>query len=230
MQHYVNSYYLDRVYTALTSPQVEILFTTISRAAKLEQLHLPGINLSCLTPPFLAQTVSSLEKINISNCQLTSEQVHCLISSLILSTKLKDLDISQTNLSTVDPSILARAVREREIINLENTALSTLQLETMLEKINHESKLTRLNLEKINLSAINCVVLAKAVLRLDVVNLRKTNISLEHVSSIFLLVVEDRRNTVRKLYLDIDLAMQVDPQVIEHPAFIFNPAIIWTYA
>ena len=43
VHHYVNTYYLDKVYSALTNHQLEILFATISGATKLRNLYISGI-------------------------------------------------------------------------------------------------------------------------------------------------------------------------------------------
>jgi hypothetical protein len=133
---------------------------------------------------------------------------------------LKDLNISCNKLTFVDSTILAKAVRELASINLGNTGLTTLQIETMFKSLNEESKLKWLNMESNDLSMVDQNLLAKTICRLEVVNLKKTKITINQLSNIFTLVT--RTSRVRTIILDTDLVMQVDPQIIEHSKFIFK--------
>ena len=63
VQHYINTYYLDKVYSALTNHQLELLFATISGASKLANLCVPGICLSYLDPASLAKSLNNIWNI-----------------------------------------------------------------------------------------------------------------------------------------------------------------------
>ena len=129
------------------------------------------------------------------------------MSYITISSKLQHLNISYNKLTDVDPTILATAVRELASIDLGNTGLTSLQIETLFKTLNDESKLKWLSMENNDLSMISRNLLAKTVSRLKVVNLKGTSIPIEQMSSMFNLVT--RKSRVGTIILYTDLVMQV---------------------
>jgi hypothetical protein len=149
--------YMEKVFSSQTpKPKpLEILFATISRASKLKNLCVPGICLSFLDPAYFAKTLSNIEEINISYCGLNTLQAETILSYITASSKLKDLYIGYNKLTDVKPIILARAVRELARIDLGNTRLTTLQIETMFKALNKESKLKWMSIVNNDLSMVD---------------------------------------------------------------------------
>ena len=87
IQHYINTYYLDNVYSVLTKEQLHILFGIFSGATKLKHLVMPGTCLSYLDPAYLAKTLSNIEELNISSCRLNNLQAETIMSHITASSK-----------------------------------------------------------------------------------------------------------------------------------------------
>ena len=136
------------------------------------------------------------------------------------SAKLKDLNISYNKITAVEPTILARAVKELARIDLGNTELTKLQIETLFKALNDDSKLKWMSINNNDLSMVDPNLLAKTVCRLEVVNLKRTNINIHQLSSIFTLVPQTSRVTA--IFLDTDLVRKVDPQIIENSKLYFS--------
>ena len=77
-------------------------------------------HLSCNTNPMLRY------------CNLTQEQLSCLVNTLASPSPLTHLSLDSISLSSIPAESLSRAVTGRELINLNNTGLTPPQLSNLL--------------------------------------------------------------------------------------------------
>ena len=158
----------------LTCQQAEALLAAISsRSCPMTSLHMGGnIEFSGVEPLLLARTVVHLEDIMIWGKQLTLEQAEAIFVAVCEGCKVRRLSVRFTVLSLVEPALLARALTRLESVDLANTQLGSLQLETVLTAIATEnSKLRILNLGGSDLSLVSPGLLARAVVGLEEVTL-----------------------------------------------------------
>jgi hypothetical protein len=92
------------------SLELEKLFKAVVRLNKLCYLYMPNINISSVEPGLLATAVNKLKWLDITQCQLTSQQVNTMVGRMSVATKLRTLLIDCTDLSTVDKDTLGIAV------------------------------------------------------------------------------------------------------------------------
>ena len=98
---------------------------------------------------------------------------------------MKTLDISNTDLSSVEPTLLARAVTQLETVELWNTQLTTQQLEAILTAISRGTKLKSLNLSANRLHSLAPELLARAASRLETVKLVGGLVTSQQAEAIF---------------------------------------------
>ena len=94
------------------------------------------INVSTVDKGLLVIVVSNLEEVEISETQLTVQQLEAIITAIGAGDCLvKRLDISRNNLSTVCHSLLASALKMIEEVNLSGTDLTVQQMEAIMTAI-----------------------------------------------------------------------------------------------
>ena len=160
---------VDMYVTKLTVEQVEAILTNISTGdSQLKGLNITGINLSTLDSAMLARAVDRLEEVGLASTKLTSEQWRAILTSIATeNSKLKMLSIGNNKMSTLEPSLLARAVIRLEKVNLLQTQLTGPQVEAIFTAINEKGSLLKnLNISGTNLSTLDPCLVARAVSRI----------------------------------------------------------------
>ena len=80
----------------------------------------------------LVQAVTQLEEVGLAHTRLTPQQVEAIFAALDTSTKMKILRIERTDLSSVDPDVLARVVNKLETADIAKTQLTEQQVTRIL--------------------------------------------------------------------------------------------------
>ena len=106
-----------------------------------------------------------------------------LLEAVVRHPGLRTLDLSLTDLSSVEPELPARLAHKLEDLDMWNTELTTRQLEAVLKAATTSSTLRKLNLGN-NLSLVEPELLARAVNRLVDVDIRHTLLTKEQVEAI----------------------------------------------
>ena len=115
----------------------------------------------------------------MSSTQLTNQQaVPALTAVCAGRSLLKTLNISLTNLSSVEAGLLVRAVNSLEEVNISNTKLTQLHTNEILTAVCADgSPLKTLRIRSNRLSSVEARLLARAVRSLEQVNLSDTELS-----------------------------------------------------
>jgi len=114
---------LALVNTSLTLCQIETILTTISNECNLKNLDLSMNNLSSVNPRLLGRSVTILNTLNVTNTSLNLHQIKAIFEGITEGSKLKNLNISQSNLESVEVEILLGAVSKLETLNMEDCSL-----------------------------------------------------------------------------------------------------------
>ena len=83
--------------------------------------NLPGFtDLSSVRPELLTKALSKIEDVRLEDASLTPEQLNALFCSISSdeTNKIKRLDLSKNNLSSIEPQLLAQAVSKLKKANL----------------------------------------------------------------------------------------------------------------
>jgi len=183
---------VDMRKTGMTLDQVEALFKAMTRdGIKLKSLNLSWItSIAYLEPKLISDVAMLLERIDLGFIQLTQAQSLALFEGLKQHTSaLKRLNLSQSDLAHIDPTLLAEVVVGLEEVGLENTKLHNLQvvaLFQMLEKCSGNLKSLELGANNLSLSGtlVGPALLARAMTGLEGVGLSGTRLTSEQLGEL----------------------------------------------
>jgi len=103
-------------------------------------------DLSNTHPQLLADALGKLRSVAIFKANLTKEQQDILMTKLIEGSSIKNLNIGDTNLSSIDPHIFASAMSRVDTLGLYWTDLTREQLTSLLFKVVEGCRLTSINI------------------------------------------------------------------------------------
>ena len=164
--------------------------------SRINSLQMKNCNLKGVHPTNLSKCVNALEKVDFDHSRIGSFQLKCILTSITEKTNLKHLDISDIDLSNIDPDILGGAVNNIEEVHLAMTvqaSLTTNQLKAILLQLaqSPNSKLKVLNLNKNVLFNVPSDLLAFAVNKLEQVHLCGIDAFREQIIDIFEVMAEN---------------------------------------
>jgi len=122
---------------------------------------LKGNKLSIVNPELFAKVLIRLEDVNLYDTHITAAQTQALLPAITQNSKLKKLDFSFNNLSTVNPELFASCSR-----------ITITQTEALFTEMPQNCHLKKLFLWGNNLSTVTPDLFAKVVTRLDDVDRR----------------------------------------------------------
>ena len=164
----------------------EEVLQAVARHQGLKKLVMNKIDLSTVEKGLIATVVGNLEAVEISQTQLTVQQLEAIITAIGAGDCLvKRLDISGNNLSTVCHSLLASAVNMIEEVNLSGTDLTVQQMEAIMTAIvDGDCLVTSLDISGNNLSTVNPGLMALAVNSLESISMIARDVTKQHVEAI----------------------------------------------
>ena len=167
----------------ISSPAVDLLITRLQNPHNMSTLCLNNINLNILktSPGILASSLAGIPRIGLSGC-FPSDQgiINTILKEIILQKRVKSLDLSLNNLSSVEPSILGQLVIAIKHVDLSQTCLTIQQITDILASLSHSPKLETLNLSSNNLSQVEPYLLNN-LLTLSCAYLNSTRLKPDHV-------------------------------------------------
>ena len=137
-----------------------------------------------------------------TSLKMTTSQLEAMLEEAAESS----LNLSRRDCSEVEAAVLARAVLEPGLLDVElrDINISKGQWETVFTKIALAPggrKMFMLDLSENDLSEVHSKIMAKAVCKLDHVDLSDTNISMEQAETLFKEILENDV-TIRSLSID----------------------------
>ena len=185
----------DFRHTNITHQQAAAILTAVSEGSTLTELKIGYNNLSGVDLELLAKVVTNVDTLNLTNTKLTQQQIASVITSASKGSKLKKLNISENDLSGVDPGLLAKAVVNLETLDIGNTKLTQQQAAVIFSGVCEGSRLNVLNISDNNLSEVEPELLAKTVIKLKKLDIRYSDITKQQASVILTAISEGRRLT-----------------------------------
>ena len=150
-------------------------------------------SLSSIEPELVVRAINRMEEVQIDDSQLTWLQIEPILRDISQTvSRVKMLDVSKTNISKLDPTLLASAVTRMIWVVLNGTDLTFEQAKMMMTALNVEgSELMKLDISENNLSQVDPFLLAQAVNSLEEVDMDSTELTVEQVKAIFNAKLED---------------------------------------
>jgi hypothetical protein len=196
--------------TFLTPEQTADIFTFISGGSLLKKLNVGRNNLSTLAPDKVAKAIIKLEEVDVHDTQLTRTQVNQLIFAICSNrnSKLKKLNIRQNDLSTVEPTLLARTVANIQEVDINATSLNELQGKNIFYAIKGDFKLRKLNIGNNNLSSVEPRLMARTVNKLSSLEIYQADLTERQVGEILkhgLVNTSLQRLAIGKVNCEVDM-------------------------
>ena len=200
-------------YVQLTTQQTELIFSALCEYSRLKYLDISNVNISSVEPRLLAGKVKVLETLKVRGTQLTTEQIETILAAISEDSRLKSLDISWNNLSSVKPGLLTGAVKVLETLNVEGAQLTTQQLETILTAIIEDSQLKYLFISWNNLSSVEPGLLTGAVKVLEILTVRYGQLTTKQLETILAAIGKDSK--LNSLDISGNNMKLVDPGLLD---------------
>ena len=131
------------------------LFCQMSEWTMLKTLWIDKSNLTSVDSETLGTCINQLEDVSLIGCRLTNQQVIKILDRMSEITNLKTFKVEGTDLSTVDPHTLARAVNNVEDVYLVNTKMTKQQVNCLLNQTAMQTKLTHLVLDELDFQLVD---------------------------------------------------------------------------
>lgn len=152
---------LNLASTYLNLDQQTTVLNTIRSNSRLKHLSLAGINLSEVVSELLANSVAEVTRVNLAATKLQAKQTLSLLSRLLGSSRLRDLDLGGVNVGQVPSRILAIALSRLRSVELCNCLLGREQLKEFCSQVQD------------GFSALESVAFSRNLLLLNPVEVRK---------------------------------------------------------
>jgi len=149
---------LEMRFSPLNLSQATVLFTSIAQfnqhpcqpdsVRRLKRIEIRGNNFSSLQPQILAQAVSKLEEVDLSDNMLTSDQAEAIFSAVgrNLLPKVRKLSLGNNDLNSVDSVLMGKGVNKVEYCDLRNANLTVYQVTSILRQSVVQKSLKMLNI------------------------------------------------------------------------------------
>ena len=183
----------DLYFSRLTIQQIRAIFNKATEeVSKLKVLNLRLIkNLSQVDPDVMATAVNKLEKVGLSCASLNATQCSAIFGLAAGKSKIKDLDISSNDLSSVNKHNMARAVNNMEKIDLRWTELTNQQCIQIIEYAEDEINLKVLKIGHNDLRAVEPGSMARAVIKMEECSLKCSKLTNQQAEDIIRHINED---------------------------------------
>ena len=119
----------------LSSEQLTAIYQRISSSTSLKELLIRANNHRKVPSDLLASALIRLEKVDISACVLSSEQLRTLLSNIAASSKLQHLRLNYNNLSEVPSELLVTAVSTLKAVGLKFADLTADQVSALYRMV-----------------------------------------------------------------------------------------------
>eukprot|EP00088_Acartia_fossae_P025779 TRINITY_DN2655_c0_g1_i19.p1 TRINITY_DN2655_c0_g1~~TRINITY_DN2655_c0_g1_i19.p1 ORF type:complete len:429 (-),score=54.39 TRINITY_DN2655_c0_g1_i19:543-1829(-) len=172
----------------LTAEQLTCFFRELNMCEALTTLSLSGNNLEFVPSHFFTQLPNNCYSLNLSLTDLKTDQITGLLSNIHPeSSVLKELDLSDLDLSNIDDLCLQTAFTTLESVKMSNAILTEEGKKTIFSFLSsNQHHLKHLDLSGVSLSDLDENLLARVLKNINNVVLSNTWLSLAQ----FLAIIE----------------------------------------
>ena len=195
--------------TQLTQQQIVAILTAVSDGRKMTKLDISFNDMSGIDKKLLAKAVTKIKKLNITDTNLTQEQAEAILTAVSEENVVSKLYIGFNNLSGVDPGLMAKAFTNLKKLNVNRSELTHRQIVTILTAF---CKGNTIHISMNDLSRVDPGLLARAVTKLEVMDVQDTELSQQQVVAIITAVSESKKIT--ELYIGENDLSIVDPGLL----------------
>ena len=197
------------------------LFHVLSSKTTLKALRIFNIDLSNVDPSNMAKSLRYVQELKLVNCHLTRDQVTEIFRVLCEGNTVKVLYIGGSDLSILDPELLANLATKLESITFRDNELTTDHLIFIMRNCAEaESKLGKLRIVDTRLDDVQGELLARGIANIQEVELESCSLRVVQVEKILAYLSHEEAKTIELLIVNDDL--DITQNILEDAMELFH--------
>ena len=187
-----------------TFSQADSVFAKMREKTQLRSLSVKYNTLSMVDPHVLADCLSRLEELDLTNAYVTDMQVQALFTAMARHTNLAKLTLVEIIIADVEADLFALCAHKVKYLKLTNQntyCLTQQQMTALCSKTHQQSQLKKIDLQFLDLSLIDPECFACFINSLDIVSISNATITDEQVKLLFEHMKKD--TNLKELSIDI---------------------------
>ena len=171
------------------------LVNAINRHSKLSRVTFNNCNLTQAQSRALAVTLTALNTFEIKHSVLGDYQLFVLFRRMTENTTLRSMCVCETDLSSISPGLLARALENLRDVAMPGTGLTRNQVEAVFRTVSQDtSNMISLDIGSVqSVSLVNAHWLATTVSQLQMVNLNNIQLTSRQAQAICFAICDGSR-------------------------------------
>ena len=169
---------VDLSFGSFNESQAQKIFNLMSNKTCLKEIFLQQCDLISVNHLILSKAIIKLEKVFLHSANLSKSQILSIFSQLKEKTNIKDFDLSNNDLSLIQPATMADVVYKLEKVFLTDATLTVDQLLAIFNKIAENpsySNLLLLDVTRNDVSEIDEALLQRVKKAVDNFNFDSNN-------------------------------------------------------
>jgi len=167
--------------TELRFEHIQSFFEEIMGSKNLKDVNLDFSELFYISKDIFAKSLIQLEKVSLACTVMDIEQLEALFELISKESKIKELDLLDTDLTGLDAVLMGSAINKLEKVNISGSKLVGEQLNPMVEQFEFKV-LKDLNLDYLDLSKMSLENTCKLLKSLQKISLKKSNLTPEQLN------------------------------------------------
>jgi len=168
--------------TELRFEHIQSFFEEIMGSKNLKDVNLDFSELFYISKDIFAKSLIQLEKVSLACTVMDIEQLEALFELISKESKIKELDLLDTDLTGLDAVLMGSAINKLEKVNISGSKLVGDQLNPMVEQFDFKF-LKDLNLDYLDLSKMSLENTCKLLKSIKKISLKKANLTPEQLNS-----------------------------------------------
>ena len=168
--------------TELRFEHIQSFFEEIMGSKNLKDVNLDFSELFYISKDIFAKSLIQLEKVSLACTVMDIEQLEALFELISKESKIKELDLLDTDLTGLDAVLMGSAINKLEKVNISGSKLVGDQLNPMVEQFDFKI-LKDLNLDYLDLSKLSLENTCKLLKSIKKISLKKANLTPEQLNS-----------------------------------------------
>lgn len=168
--------------TELRFEHIQSFFEEIVKSIYLKELNLDFSELFYVSSELFANSLSRLEKVSLACTVMDIEQLELLLENISKQSKIRELDLLDTDMTGIDAKLTGEAVNKLEKINLSGCKLTGEQLNFIVEEYDFMT-LKDLNLDYVDLCKVDEESLSALAMKLEKISLKKSNLTAHQLNA-----------------------------------------------
>eukprot|EP00090_Calanus_glacialis_P020307 TRINITY_DN31242_c0_g1_i1.p1 TRINITY_DN31242_c0_g1~~TRINITY_DN31242_c0_g1_i1.p1 ORF type:complete len:622 (-),score=97.61 TRINITY_DN31242_c0_g1_i1:128-1993(-) len=152
-----------------------MLFRIMFQKTNLKSLDLDSDFLNHIPIVILCSSLNNLQTVNLTGSSFTADQCKTLVTQMAKETKIQELYIPMSDLSSIEAEILSKAFNKLRKLDILGSKIRRYQVTALFKGIKQGTKLEFLNLNRVMVDLLSSNILTSGLLLLKTVQVFKLN-------------------------------------------------------